>query len=231
MRKEYSTYLFDVGGTLIKFDETRRALAYAERAAAVGVTVSWQDTARLLEALDHELPERTRHLPLSLLAVQEQRAFWIDFWAEGFRRIGVRESDALRFANELLDPVHGRNFQAVFEDAIPALEALRARGKRLAIISNFSPNCETLLRELGLAHYFDFYIVSGILRVEKPDARIFQAAIDASGKPVAELVYIGDSVFHDVHGAQSVGMDAILIDRADKHCQEQLDRVRDLREL
>lgn len=231
MRKDYSTYLFDVGGTLIKFDETRRALAYTERAASVGVHVAWQETARLLESLDHELPDRTRQLSLSLLPATKQREFWIDFWAEGFRRMGVGEADAVRFANDLLDPVSGGNFQALFEDTLPALEALRARGKRLGIISNFSPNCESLLRDLGLAHYFDFFVVSGILGVEKPDARIFQAGVDAAGRPVTELVYIGDSIFHDVNGAQGVGMDAILIDRADRHGGAQVDRVHDLREL
>jgi putative hydrolase of the HAD superfamily len=227
----YSTYLFDVGGTLIKFDERRRATAYAERAASVGVQVATQDAARVLAALDDELPERTRHLPLSLLPVSEQRAFWLDFWAEGFRQFGVAETDALRFANDLLDPVHGGNFQSVFEDVVPALHALQARGKQLGIISNFSPNCETLLRGLGLAQYFDFFIVSGILGVEKPDPRIFHAAIDAAGKPVAELVYVGDSVFHDVEGAQAAGMDAILIDRADRFSTHNIQRVHDLREL
>jgi REG-2-like HAD superfamily hydrolase len=227
----YSTYLFDVGGTLIKFDEQRRALAYAERAASVGVAVSADEAARVLEQLDHELPARTREVPLSLLPRSVQRAFWLDFWAEGFRQLGVGDADARRFADELLDPAHGGNFQAVFPDVVPALQALRARGKRLGIISNFSPNCETLLRELRLAHYFDFFIVSGILGVEKPDPRIFYAAIAAAGKPVAELVYVGDSVFHDVEGAHSVGMDAILIDRRDRCQDSNIVRVRDLREL
>lgn len=231
MLKEYSTYLFDVGGTLIKFDEERRAAAYAERAASVGIDVSVQAIARVLRALDHELPERTRDVPLSLRAVETQRAFWLDFWAEGFRQIGVGDADARTFAGELLDPVHGGNYQMVFPDTIPALERLRARGKRLGIISNFSPNCQSLLDELGLAQYFDFFIVSGILGVEKPDPRIFDAAIQAAGKTVTELVYIGDSVFHDVQGAGTVGMDAILIDRANKYPAENIVRVRDLREL
>lgn len=229
--KNYSTYLFDVGGTLIKFDETRRAAAYVERAARAGVPVSASDAARVLEQLDHELPTRTHNLTLSLLPVLEQRAFWLDFWAEGFRQLGVAENDARAFADELLDPKNGANFQAMFEDTIPALEMLRARGKRLAIISNFSPNCQALLSDMGLAHYFEFFIVSGILGIEKPDARIFQAAIERAGEPVSALVYIGDSIFHDVQGARSVGMDAILIDRANRHAERDVVRVRDLREL
>ena len=229
--QDYSIYLFDVGGTLITFDEARRAQAYTERAAQAGITISPDETLRVLENLNHELPERSKHLQLSLLPAREQRAFWLDFWAEGFRQIGVAEKDAQRFVRELLDAVNGGNFQQVYADVVPALEALQARGKRLAIISNFSPNCEALLRELGVAHYFEFFIVSGIVGIEKPDARIFAEAIRAADADVREMVYVGDSVYHDVEGARGAGMDAILIDRANRFPDFPTARIRDLREL
>jgi putative hydrolase of the HAD superfamily len=149
---------------------------------------------------------------------------------EGFRRVGVDEDHARRFVQELLDSTNGGDFQKVYEDVVPTLEALKMRGRRLGIISNFSPNCESLLNQLGIGHYFDFFIVSGILGIEKPDPRIFQAAVQAAGRDVSELVYVGDSVFHDVEGARKAGMDAVLIDRADRF-PEQPCRVRDLREL
>lgn len=232
---EYAGYLFDVGGTLITFDERRRAEEYVKLAASVGVTASTTETMRVLDALTQELPDRSRHLQLSLLPVAEQRAFWVEIWAEGFRRIGVGPGDAVRFADELLDPAHGGDLQDVFDDVVPALNALKARGKPLGIISNFSPNCESLLRQLGLAHYFDFFIVSGIVGIEKPDPRIFELAIRAAAKSPSELVYVGDSVFHDVQGALQVGMGAALIDRADRHPNVEIAypgvRIRDLREL
>lgn len=233
--KEYAGYLFDVGGTLITFNEERRAQEYARRAAGVGVNVSPAETRSVLDALTHELPDRSRHLQLSLLPAAEQRSFWLDHWAEGFRQIGVGQADALRFADELLDAENGGDLQQVFGDVVPALDTLKARGKPLGIISNFSPNCEPLLRQLGLAHYFDFFIVSGILGVEKPDPRIFEAGIRAAGIPAAELVYVGDSIFHDVQGALGVGMGAVLLDRTDRFPNLEQEysatRVRDLREL
>ena len=229
--KTYSTFVFDVGGTLIKFDEGRRAVAYSERAAQAGIHVSANDVQTVLHTLDAELPARQQGIPLSLMPYAQQRAFWVDFWAEGFRRLGVGDADAMRFADELLDSAHGANFQAVFADCVPALQALQARGKRLGIISNFSPNCEPLLRELGLAQYFDFFIVSGILGIEKPDPRIFHAAVQAAGAPISEIVYVGDSVYHDVQGARDAGMDAILIDRDNQHAERALTRIQDLREL
>lgn len=229
--KAYLTYLFDVGGTLITFDEKRCAAEYVKHAQRVGIDAAPEETAQLLDALNLELPERMKNVQLSLLPASGQRAFWLDFWAEGFRRMGVDEDAAQRFANEVLDRANGGDFQKVYADVVPALENLRARGKRMGIISNFSPNCEPLLRELGLARYFDFFIVSGILGVEKPDAQIFHAAMEASGRNAADLVYVGDSVYHDVQGAHNAGLDAILIDRANRFSELETTRVRDLREL
>jgi putative hydrolase of the HAD superfamily len=227
----YSTYLFDVGGTLILFDASRRSEAYVERAAQVGVHFTQQEAQSVLERLDQEIPEGTRHLQLSLMPPAEQRAFWTEFWAEGFRRLGVEDATARVYADELLDPVNGGNLQAVYPDVRPTLEGLEARGRRLGIISNFSPNCQDLLGQLGLERYFDFFIVSGILGIEKPDPAIFEAAVSASGLPRTRLVYIGDSIHHDVEGAQRAGIDAILIDRANLHPEFKGTRIRDLREL
>lgn len=229
--RDYAYYLFDVGGTLITFDEGRRAEKYVERAGTIGKTISTAEARQVLERLNHELPERSKDIALSLLPVAEQRQFWLKFWAEGFRLMGVPEPNATQFSAELLDSANEREFQAVFPDTVPALEQLRARGKRLGIISNFSPNCEGLLRELGIADYFDFFVVSGIVGIEKPDPRIFELAIQQAGRDVSKLVYIGDSIYHDIAGARGVGMDAVLIDRARRHLDFTGPRLRDLREL
>lgn len=215
--KSYSTYLFDVGGTLITFNSDARARAYVERAARVGVVVPYRDARAILDALDLEIPERQKGLALSLLPYDTQRAFWLELWAEGFRRLGVDAAHSYALANELLDSANGANFQAVYADVVPTLEALRRRGKGLGIVSNFSANCEALLRDLGLADYFDFFIVSGIVGIEKPDARIFHAAIQAAGRDARELVYVGDSIFYDVEGARGAGLDAVLVDRANRY--------------
>lgn len=214
--KNYSTFLFDVGGTLIRFASEKRAQAYVDRALKAGITIHPSTAAHILDALDLEIPERQKDVPLSLLPAAQARAFWVDFWAEGFRRMGLDEAASQTFAEELLDPVNGGNFQAVFDDVVPTLEELTAQGKQLGVVSNFSRNCEDLLRELGLAHYFNFFVVSGIVGVEKPDPRIFEMAVAVAGKPKADLVYIGDSLYHDVQGAQSAGLDAILLDRANR---------------
>lgn len=229
--KSYSTFLFDVGGTLIRFASEKRAQAYVDRALKAGITVEPSTAVQILDALDLEIPERQKDVPLSLLPGTQARAFWVDFWAEGFRRMGLDEAASQTFAEELLDPVNGGNFQAVFDDVIPTLEGLTAQGKQLGVVSNFSRNCEDLLRQLGLAHYFDFFVVSGIVGIEKPNPRIFEIAVAAAAKPQATIVYVGDSVYHDVEGAQRAGLDAILLDRANRFPDFDGKRITSLLEL
>lgn len=229
--ESFSGYFFDVGGTLMEFDEARRAEAYAARAAEVGVTANPAAVRSMLQELSYELPERLRDVRLSLIPPAQQRKFWLDFWAEGFRRLNVPQDDARRFASDLLDDVNGGSFQSVFSDVRPTLDALRAAGKQLAIISNFSDNCEPLLGRLGLAPYFEFFVISGILGIEKPDPRIFEEAIRLSGRDRSGLVYIGDSFYHDVEGARAAGMQAVLLDRGNRLPDAPCLRVRDLREL
>jgi putative hydrolase of the HAD superfamily len=161
----------------------------------------------------------------------EQRAFWLDLWAEGFRQLGVPADLAVTFADELLDPANGGDLQTVYPDVVPTLEGLLKGGKQLGVISNFSSNCQDLLRQLGLEGYFDFFIVSGILGVEKPDPQIFEAAVAASRRDKAGMVYIGDSIHHDIDGAAEAGLDAVLIDRENRHPEFRGTRIAELTEL
>jgi HAD superfamily hydrolase (TIGR01549 family) len=227
----FAVFAFDVGGTLITFDSERRTEAYIARAAQCGVEVSFDRAQAVLAELDREIPERARGVPLSLLPRPKQRAFWMDLWAEGFRRMGVDETHSRAYADELLDPANGGNFQAVYDDVVPTLEGLRAAGRRLGVISNFSDNCESLLGELAIAEYFDFFVVSGILGVEKPDRRIFEAGIAASGRSRSDMVYVGDSIYHDIEGATSAGIQAVLIDRTSHHREFTGRRIASLLEL
>ena len=55
----------------------------------------------------------------------------------------------------------------------------------------------------------------GVVGVGKPDARVFQATIDALGPPADRILHVGDSVVYDVDGATAVGMQAVHMDPFD----------------
>jgi putative hydrolase of the HAD superfamily len=85
------------------------------------------------------------------------------------------------------------------------LEDLHARF-RVAIVSNFYGNLETVCRETGLAPHVDAAVDSAVVRAEKPDRRIFDAALATLGVSPRRAVFVGDSQPRDMAGARALGM-------------------------
>jgi 2-haloacid dehalogenase len=96
-------------------------------------------------------------------------------------------------------------------DTVAALKALRSRYK-LAIISNvdddlFAPTS----RHLQVS--FDHVVTAGQAHCYKPGMAIFQLALEKVGVPPAEVLHVGQSIYHDVLPAQSLGMKAVWVNR------------------
>lgn len=93
-----------------------------------------------------------------------------------------------------------------------ALDAARARGTKVAIISNSEGMLERLFRDLRIRDYFDLVVDSGIVGVEKPDPRIFRFALDRFGVAPARALHLGDIFATDVLGARAAGLRSALVD-------------------
>src|SRR5947209_8906673 len=89
----------------------------------------------------------------------------------------------------LMDSLH---FEA-FDDALPALAELRARGLRLVVVSNWDCSLKGVLADVGLADAVDHVVASAVAGFQKPDPRIFELALAAAGCGAAEAVHIGAS--------------------------------------
>lgn len=82
---------------------------------------------------------------------------------------------------------------------------------RLAVVTDAqTPYAKPELDAVGLSGCFDPIIVSGDFGYRKPDRRLFQAALDAMGMAAAEVLFVGNDMYRDVHGAQKVGMKAVF---------------------
>jgi HAD superfamily hydrolase (TIGR01549 family) len=118
------------------------------------------------------------------------------------------------------------------EDTVPTLQLLRRRFP-LVLVSNFDhpPFVRRLLQDLGLAPLFDEILISGELRIDKPDPRIFQRALEAVRCSAEEAVFVGDSITADIAGADRVGCRPVLIDMCGVHPQFPGERIRRLCDL
>jgi putative hydrolase of the HAD superfamily len=103
----------------------------------------------------------------------------------------------------------------VYDDAVDVLEALRRRGRRLVICSNWDWDLPELLVDLGLADLVDGVVTSARAGARKPHPQIYAHALALVGGTVAEAVFVGDSWGPDVEGPRAVGMRAVHVARPD----------------
>jgi len=122
---------------------------------------------------------------------------WPDLTSEDFRRLEGRLGE-VRFD---MVPVPG---------AERVLEALRAAGRRLCVTSNFDETLDDVLERAGLSDFFDVIIASEAVGFEKPDPRIFRAALEGMGASPGDMVHVGDHAF-DVMGARAAGVASVWL--------------------
>ena len=85
------------------------------------------------------------------------------------------------------------------------LSGLSAR-YRLGIVSNFYGNLAAVCREEGLSPHLCATVDSVVVGAEKPDPRIFAAALAAVGVSPGQAVFVGDSLPRDMAGARGLGI-------------------------
>jgi putative hydrolase of the HAD superfamily len=148
-------------------------------------------------------------------------------------RCGVGPDDMEHLLDDLGDWVHGFSVTA-YPDARPALDALREKGLRLAICSNWDWDLASFVGQAGLAGLVDVEVTSAQGGYRKPHAEIYAHTLDRLGIDAAEAVFVGDTWDADVEGPAAAGMRAVHIWRDDNHDPEPppvTDGVRRIRTL
>jgi HAD superfamily hydrolase (TIGR01549 family) len=151
------------------------------------------------------------------------------------KKLGVREH-VEQIAWEVLQYEHAlfsRNNATLYEDVLPTLDRLQQTDLKMGIISNWDTPLHAMVEELGLVPYFDVVVASHDQRVRsaKPDAAIFEYALNAVGASAKEAVHVGDSFEADIMGAHSAGIRAILLDRDGAQTERWGETIRTLHAL
>jgi 2-haloacid dehalogenase len=96
-------------------------------------------------------------------------------------------------------------------DTVAALQKLKDRF-RLAIISNVDDDLFSATLPL-LGVNFDEVITAQQARAYKPSLKIFQLAMKRAGVPAQRILHVGQSLYHDVLPAQSLGLASVWVNR------------------
>lgn len=98
-----------------------------------------------------------------------------------------------------------------YPDALPCLQALRARGFRIGIVGNQPEACERSLAGMGMT--LDLLGSSQRWGCEKPSPDFFARIAKEAGLPAASIYYVGDHPANDIRPAHEAGMKSIFVRR------------------
>jgi len=200
--------LLDAMGTLIGLKDSV-GTTYAALAQRHGLTVEPAAIDRVFPAIYGQAP------PLAFPGLEGPalKGAEINWW-------GARINDTLLQAGagpapealqtELFERFACTDLWQVFADVPSQLEAWKARGLKLAVVSNFDQRLHGLLEGLGLNPWIDTVVISSQAGAAKPNPKPLQLALQALDLDAHQVWHVGDSAA-DEQAAQAAGIHCVLV--------------------
>lgn len=130
-----------------------------------------------------------------------------------FRRLDVNVNESI--LRDVCPPIFATELDRLdcAEGTLDAVRALHAEGYAIGCITNTVTSSATI-REMLRRHGFDAIMRSVVVSSEegwrKPHPSLFEKALRELGVAAGEALFVGDSPWHDIEGAQNAGMRAVL---------------------
>jgi HAD superfamily hydrolase (TIGR01509 family) len=187
-----------------------------------GVVIEW-NSDRILEAYYADPDVR---------AVMKQQMFQHPDWLELDRgtmhesellaRLGVRTGRPAAELNGLFDAV--RESLHAKPDTVALLEKLYARGVPLYCLSNISSDIFKYLRERhSFWGVFRGIVISGDLKMIKPEPEIFHFLLQRYGLAAAETVFVDDNA-PNIEAARALGIQTVWFKNA-RQCEREIEEL------
>jgi putative hydrolase of the HAD superfamily len=137
-----------------------------------------------------------------------------DYWLARAREVGRLVGEEWERMETLVTRCRGADpASAVRPEAVAAVEAARAAGCRLAILSNELDLFygRELRQRVELLRYFDCIVDATYTGILKPDPRAYALCLERLGLPASACVFVDDQA-RNVDGARRAGMRAVHFD-------------------
>ena len=162
----------------------------------------------------------------------QKERYFIRVTARLFQCLNVRcSADAAASHADSVWELIGPTSLVVFADVRATLELLRARGYRLAVISNWQCGLGHFCEELGLGRSFEEVLSSAEIGWEKPSPEIFHEACRRLGLSGDRVLHVGDTPADDIEGAGRAGIRAVLVCRGELQPTAAVASIRSLTEV
>ncbi len=136
------------------------------------------------------------------------------YWLTRSREVGRLLGEDWASMETFVQRARGAEPQSIVRpEAVAAIEAARAAGCKLAILSNELDLFygAALRQRLPLLQAFDVIVDATYTGILKPDARAYQSCLEQLGLAAADAVFVDDQ-WRNVEGALRVGLPSIHFD-------------------
>lgn len=224
LREKVTDVFFDLDHTLWDF-ETNSRLTFEYIFKTHGIDVVMADFLEI-------------YVPLNL-------AFWKMYRENRINKADLRYQRLKQAFEALSYPVTDLTINRLSEDyirylstnnhlisnTIDILNYLHPRYSLHIITNGFQEIQEKKLKNGGIRHYFDQVVNSEMAGVKKPNAAIFNLALDRAGVSAEHSLMIGDNLEADVLGARAVGFHALHFNTHNDAPHEHCAMIHDLIEI
>ncbi len=202
---------FDAGHTLL-YAHPDIGTVYSHATATFGIQLAPE---RFAETFVPVFKETTKIYAQTRTASDAQD---LEMWRDITRRIYDRlpSLSGIRFDTWFEKLYHRFGEPEVwrfYDDVETVLAALRARGLKIGVVSNWDTRLKVICEGLGLTRLVDFIVISAEVGVRKPDPGIFRMALEKAGVRPEDAIHVGDLPEEDAEGARRAGLTPVLIDR------------------
>jgi 2-haloacid dehalogenase len=145
---------------------------------------------------------------------------YVDFWAvtDEALRFALKRHDVRLTSDQHSAILNAYLSLSAYPEIPTTLTALAPRPS--AILSNGSPYMlEAAVASSGLAGQFTHILSADLVKVYKPDPRVYELAPKAFGLPREAIVFVSSNSF-DVMGAKAYGFQVAWINRAQAQADE-----------
>ena len=218
--KDYRNYIFDLYGTLVDIgvDESDRRL-WEHMSLFYGYYGAQYEPEELHRAYVASVSDRDRKLREEYAVKYAHESHPEILYDEVFRDLyadrGIVPDQPLVLHTAQMFRACSVKYVCLYAHAKELLEALRAAGKRVYLLSNAQRTfTEYEMRYLGIYDLFDGVQISSDHGCKKPDERFFRILLERFGLKAEESLMIGNNRYDDIAGAARVGMDGFYIHSA-----------------
>ena len=186
---------FDLGGVIVRTEYQSPRQHLAER-----LDMEYEDIVKIV----FESPS-SRRASVGEISAEEH-------WAEVTKRVRrpAAETESIRaefFAGDVVD-----------YELLEFIRALRP-DYYVGLISNAWPDLREYITSQKFADAFDTMVISAEVGVMKPEARIYQIALEQAGVSPHEAVFV-DDFYDNIEGCEKVGMQGIHFQDPESALQE-----------